>query len=59
MVGKNAKAYWHGYEIYEIDYHSHSGWCEILFCMNDFESPLTGTGRYRVLMDDIEIQEEK
>ena len=59
MKGKKAKAYWHGYEIYEIDYHSHSGWCEILFVMNGYASPITGTGRYRVLMEDIEIREEE
>ena len=51
------KAFWKGWEIFEIDYHSRSGWCEIIFKMSDFESPITGTGRYRVLMDDIEIRE--
>lgn len=49
------KAFWKGYEIYEIDY-KHNGWCEILFKMNDFESPITGTGRYRVLVEDIVLE---
>ena len=53
------KAYWRGHEIVEIDYKNHSGWCEVIFKMDDFRSPITGTGRYRVLMDDIEIREEK
>ena len=48
-----AKAFWKGKEIFEIDYHS--GWCEIVFW--DDNSPITGTGRYRVLMEDIEIRE--
>lgn len=51
-----SKAYWSGYEIFEIDYHE--GWCEILFGMPDFESPITGTGRYRVRPDDIVIEVE-
>ena len=49
------KAFWRGKEIFEIDYHSHSGWCEIIFW--DDNSPITGTGRYRVPMEDIEIRE--
>ena len=53
------KAYWNGYEIYEIDYKDHSGWCEVLFWMNGYESPITGTGRARVLMEDVVIEEEK
>ena len=48
------KAYWNGYEIYDIEYHE--GWCEILFLMNGFESPITGTGRYRVRPEDIVIE---
>ena len=57
MNGKKAKAYWHGYEIFEIDYKSHTGWAEIHFKTNGFESPITGNGRYRVLLEDIEIRE--
>ena len=49
------KAFWKGHEIYDIEYRA--GWCEILFKMNDFESPITGTGRYRVLPEDIELKE--
>ena len=49
------KAYWNGHEIYDIEFHH--GWCEILFKMNDFESPITGTGRYRVRTEDIELRE--
>ena len=52
-----AKAYWKNYEILEIDYRDHSGWVEVILKMNGFESPLTGTGRVRVLMDDIEIRD--
>ena len=52
------KAFWKGYEIFEIDYKDHSGWCEILFKMNNFESPITGTRRYRVRMEDIVLEEE-
>lgn len=51
------KAYWNGYEIFDLDYHE--GWVEILFWMNDFESPITGTGRWRVRPEDIVIEEEK
>lgn len=47
------KAFWNGYEIYDIDFHH--GWCEILFCKNN--SPITGTGRYRVRIDEIELKE--
>ena len=49
------KAFWRGYEIYDIEFHQ--GWCEILFVMNDFESPITGTGRYRVRTEDIVLEE--
>lgn len=49
------KATWHGFEILDIDFHA--GWCEIIFKMSDFESPLTGTGRHRVLMEDIVLEE--
>lgn len=49
------KAYWNGYEIYDLDYHE--GWVEILFWMNDFESPITGTGRWRVRPEDIVLEE--
>ena len=57
MVNKGdemTKAFWKGREITDIDYHN--GWCEIIFKMSDFESPITGTGRYRVAMEDIEIR---
>lgn len=60
MVRKDSemtKAFWKDKEIYEIDYHNHDGWCEILFKTNGFESPFTGTGRYRVRLEDIEIRE--
>lgn len=50
------KAYWKGYEIFDLEYHA--GWVEIAIRMNDYESPLTGTGRVRVRMEDIEIREE-
>jgi len=50
------KAFWKDKEIFEIDYHSHSGWCEILFWDNN--SPITGTGRYRVRLEDIEIRRQ-
>lgn len=49
-----SKAYWNGYEIYEIDYHQ--DWCLILFWMNDFESPITGTGAWRVRPEDVVIE---
>ena len=52
------KAYWQGYEIIEIDYKSHSGWCDIVFMMDDYSSPITGTGRRYVRMDEIVIEEE-
>ena len=48
------KAYWNGYEVIDIDFYH--GWCEIRFWMGDFKSPLTGTGRYRVRPEDIEIK---
>lgn len=53
------KAYWNGHEIYDIEFRD--GWVEVAFWMDDFESPLTGTGRRRVRMEDIEIRnvEEK
>ena len=50
------KAYWNGYEIYDIEYHE--GWCVILFWMNNYESPITGTGRYRVRPEDIGVEAE-
>lgn len=46
------RAFWHGYEIYDIEYRA--GWCEILF--RNAASPITGTGRCRVLMEDIELR---
>lgn len=49
------KATWRGHEIYDIEFHQ--GWCDILFKMSDFESPITGTGRYRVLPEDIILEE--
>ena len=49
-----AKAYWSGYEIYDIEFHE--DWCEILFWMDDFASPLTGTGCKRVRPEDIVIE---
>ena len=52
------KAFYKNQEILEIDYKSHSGWCEIIFKMDGYHSPITETGRYRVLLDDIEIREE-
>ena len=51
------KAFWHGHEITEIDFYH--GWCDIVFKMDDFRSPLTGTGRYRVCPEDIVLKEEK
>lgn len=51
------KAYWNGYEIFDIEYRY--GWCEILFKMNSYESPITGTGRARVFPEDIVIEVEK
>ena len=48
------KAYWNGYEIYDLEFRA--GWVEVAFWMNDFESPLTGTGTRRVRMEDIEIR---
>ena len=54
MPKKKYKAYWNGYEIYEIDYHQ--DWCLILFWMNDFESPITGTGAWRVRPEDVVIE---
>ena len=51
-----AKAYWSGYEIYDIEFHQ--DWCEILFWMDDFASPLTGTGCKRVRPEDIVIEVE-
>lgn len=50
------KAYWKGYEIFEIEYRQ--GWCEIAFHMSDYESPITGTGRYRVRPEDIIVEAE-
>lgn len=55
MPKKKYKAFWNGYEIYELEYHD--GWSDILFWMNSFESPITGTGRYRVWNEDIVIME--
>ena len=51
-----AKAYWSGYEIYDIEFHE--DWCEILFWMDDYASPLTGTGCKRVRPEDIVIEVE-
>jgi len=51
------KAFWNGHEIYDINYEN--GWCEILFKTNNYESPITGTGRYRVSMEDIVLMEVK
>ena len=48
------KAYWNGYEVIDIDFYH--GWCEIRFWMGEYKSPLTGTGRYRVRPEDIEIK---
>ena len=50
------KAFWRDYEIFDIDYRN--GWCEILFWMNGYESPITGTGRRRVLPEDIVLEEK-
>ena len=54
---KMIKAYWKGHEIYDIEFHN--DWCEILFKMSSFESPITETGRCRVLMEDIILVEEE
>jgi hypothetical protein len=48
------KAYWNGHEIYDLEFRA--GWVEVAFWMDDFESPLTGTGTRRVRMEDIEIR---
>lgn len=50
------KAYWRGHKILEIDYKA--GLCEIIFEMDAYRSPITGTGRYRVTPENIEIREE-
>lgn len=52
---KKVKAYYRGYEIFWVEYDD-AGWCEILFYMPPFESPITGTGRYRVWPEDIELK---
>ena len=51
------KATWHGHEIYDLEFRA--GWVEVAFWMDDFESPLTGTGMRRVRMEDIEIRNEE
>ena len=52
------KAFWKGYEIFWVEY-TDSGACDILFKMPEFESPITGTGRHLVRMEEIELREEK
>ena len=52
---KKVNAYYRGYEIFWVEYDD-AGWCEILFYMPPFESPITGTGRYRVWPEDIELK---
>ena len=56
MPKKKYKAYWRGYEIFEMEYHN--GWSDIIFWVNSYESPITGTGRRRVWNDEIEIREK-
>lgn len=53
-MGKTVKAYWNGYEIYDLEFCA--GWVEINFWMSDYESPITGTGRRRVRMEDIILE---
>lgn len=48
------KAYWRGFEIIDLDIHE--GWCDIIFKMSDYQSPLTGTGRFRARWDEIEVK---
>ena len=55
-MGKTVKAFWRGYEIYEIDFRDHSGWRDICFWMSDYESPITGTGRCLVRMEEIVLE---
>lgn len=50
------KATWCGYEIYMM-YNFHKDWCEIGFWMSDYESPITGTGRRKVRLDEIVVEE--
>ncbi len=52
-----SKASWRGYEIYEV-VETCAGWAQILFKMNGFESPITGTGRRWVPMNEIVVEEE-
>lgn len=53
LKSKQVKAYWRGFEIFDIDFHY--GWCDIVFWMDHYKSPLTGTGRFRVRPEDIEL----
>ena len=48
------KAYWNGHEIYDLEFRA--GWVEVAFRMNDFESPLTGTGACYVQTDEIVLE---
>jgi len=49
------KAFWNGYEIIEIEYHTDC--VDIVFQMDYYHSPLTGTGRRLVRMEDIVLEE--
>ena len=49
------KAYWKGREVYQIG-ETCSGWAQISFYANDYESPLTGTGSCWVSMDEIILE---
>jgi len=53
------KAYWKGFEIYQVEYKKPEGWCTISFKMGDYLSPITGTGCQRVWPEDIEIRWEE
>lgn len=49
------KAYFRDWEIYAMEIYD--GWCDVCFYMSDYESPITGTGRYRVRFEDIILKE--
>lgn len=51
------RAYWRGYKIIEIAFRQNCA--DIVFLMSDWESPITGTGRQLVALDEIVIEEEE
>ena len=50
------KATWKGHPVYEIG-ETCGGWVKIAFKMNDYTSPITGTGACWVPMDEVILEE--